>query len=49
MEERHVPRLTSRKFTPSRLESLLSAAGFSVTRRLEPETGCFSLLPARPD
>ena len=27
MEERRAPRLTSRKFSPSRLESMLSPAG----------------------
>jgi L-histidine N-alpha-methyltransferase len=37
----------SRKFTASRLESMLSVAGFSVTRHLEPENGYFSLLLAR--
>lgn len=39
----------SRKFTASRLESMLCLAGFSVTRHLEPENGYFSLLLARPD
>ncbi len=39
----------SRKFTHSRLESMLAAAGFSVTRHLEPENGYFSLLLARPE
>ena len=39
----------SRKFTPSRLESMLVAAGFRVTRHHEPENGCFSLLLARPE
>jgi L-histidine N-alpha-methyltransferase len=38
----------SRKFTPSRLESLLRGAGFSVARHLEPDNGYFSLLLAQP-
>ncbi len=38
----------SRKFTPSRLESMLSLAGLNVARHLEPENGYFSLLLATP-
>jgi L-histidine N-alpha-methyltransferase len=38
----------SRKFTPSRLESMLSLAGLNVVRHLEPENGYFSLLLATP-
>jgi L-histidine N-alpha-methyltransferase len=38
----------SRKFTPSKLDELLSLSGFSVTRHLEPDNGYFSLLLAQP-
>jgi L-histidine N-alpha-methyltransferase len=38
----------SRKFTPTTLESMLSAAGFEVARHFEPENGYFSLLLAKP-